>query len=77
MTDRPDTGDQPDDVRALRPTESRASMRKRQMALTAHGRQLLLTELAEIAAELDALQERAAEITARIAGSSIRLVRPA
>jgi hypothetical protein len=41
-------------------------------------RRILLGELAEIAAELDALQERTAEIAARVASRSpIRLARPA
>jgi hypothetical protein len=53
-------------------------MKKRQMALTEHERQLLLAELAEIAADLDELQERAATVTGRVARrSSIRLARPA
>jgi hypothetical protein len=48
------------------------------MALTEAERQVLLAELTEIAAELDALQERTARITARVARRSpIRLARPA
>ncbi|MGI5233742.1 hypothetical protein [Actinoallomurus sp. CA-142502] len=48
------------------------------MALTEHERQILLAELAEIAAELDALQQRAGEVIERVARrSSLRLARPA
>jgi hypothetical protein len=57
---------------------NRLPTRKRQMALTEHERQILFAELAEIAAELDALQERTAEVTARVARrSSIRLAQSA
>jgi hypothetical protein len=53
-------------------------MRKRQMVLTEQERQVLLADLAEITAELDAIQERTAEITARVARhTSVHLVRPA
>ncbi|WP_185792094.1 hypothetical protein [Actinoallomurus bryophytorum] len=48
------------------------------MALTEQERLILLAELAEITAELDAIQERTAEITARVARrTSIRLARSA
>jgi hypothetical protein len=48
------------------------------MALTDQERQVLLAELAEIAAEMDALQERTAQIAARVARRSLmRLARPA
>jgi len=48
------------------------------MALTEQERQVLLAELAEIAAELDLIQERTAGITSRVTRrSSIRLARPA
>ena len=53
-------------------------MRKRQMALTEAERQVLLAELAEIAAELDALHDRTAQLTERFARRSpVRLARPA
>lgn len=56
----------------------RSPQRKRQMALTEQEREILLAELTEIAAELDALQDRTAQITARVAPrASIRLARPA
>jgi len=62
----------------LLPTGTRKSTKKRRMALTGQERQVLLTELAEIAAELDALQERTAELAARVAPRSpVRLARPA
>jgi hypothetical protein len=78
MRDRFDPDNKPDDVRVLRPAGGRASMRKRQMALTAQERQILLAELAEISAELDEMQERTAELIARVARrSSVRLARPA
>jgi hypothetical protein len=52
--------------------------RKRRMALTEHERQILIAELAQIATELDTLQERTAEVTARVARrSSIRLAQSA
>jgi hypothetical protein len=55
-----------------------ATNNKRVMGLTEFERQLLLKELAEITAELDELQHRTAEITARVADpSSARLDRPA
>jgi hypothetical protein len=48
------------------------------MRLTNEERQLLLDELAEIAAELDELQDRTAEIARRVSGpSSVRQARPA
>lgn len=48
------------------------------MALTEYERQVLLAELAEIAAELDALQQRTDQIIERVARRpSIRLARPA
>ncbi|MDN3356125.1 hypothetical protein [Actinomadura sp. DC4] len=48
------------------------------MALTEHERQVLIAELAEIAADIDALQERAAEVTARVTRpTSIRLAQSA
>jgi hypothetical protein len=48
------------------------------MGLSEEERRLLLAELAEIAAELDGLYDRATEITARLASrSSVRLIRPA
>lgn len=51
---------------------------KRHTGLTDEERRILLADLAEIAAELDALQERTAEIAARVAPHpSIRLARPA
>jgi hypothetical protein len=57
---------------------SRSPRRKRRMALTEHERQILIAELAQIATELDALQERTAEITARVARpTSIRLAKSA
>jgi hypothetical protein len=66
------------DVVELGPAASRSPMRKRQMGLTEEERRILLAELAEIAAELDELQERTAEIAARVAPrSSIHLARPA
>jgi hypothetical protein len=37
------------------------------MAITGKERQILMAELAEIAMELEALQERTTEITARVA----------
>lgn len=56
----------------------RSPGRKRGIALTEHERQILIAELAQIATELDALQERTAEVTARVARrSSIRLARSA
>lgn len=56
----------------------RSLKRKRQMALTEHERQVLIAELAEIAADIDALQERAAEVTARVTRpTSIRLAQSA
>ena len=56
----------------------RSSRRKRGVALTEHERRILIAELAQIATELDALQERAAEVTARVTRrSSIRLARSA
>jgi hypothetical protein len=66
------------DVRELHPAGGRSPMRKRQMKLTDHERRILLAELAEIAEELDALQERTAEITARVAPApALRLARSA
>jgi hypothetical protein len=60
------------------PAGGPSPMKKKQMALTEQERQLLLAELAKIAAELDALQERAATVTGRVARrSSVRLARPA
>jgi hypothetical protein len=48
------------------------------MALTEHERQILLAELAEIAAELDALQQRAGDVIERVSHrTSIHLARPA
>lgn len=48
------------------------------MALTEHERQILIAELAQIGTELDALQERTAEVTARVARpTSIRLAQSA
>jgi hypothetical protein len=46
------------------------------MGLTEHERRILLAELAEVAAELDALNERAVGLAARLS-SRPRLVRPA
>jgi hypothetical protein len=67
-----------DDFPGLHPAGGRSPMRKRQMALTEQERQVLLADLAEITAELDAIQERTAEITARVARrTSVHLVRPA
>jgi hypothetical protein len=61
-----------------RPVNDPSPMGKRQMALTEHERQVLLAELAEIAAELDALQQRAGQVIERVARrSSIHLARPA
>lgn len=78
MRDRFDPDNKPDDVRALPPARGRTSMRKRQMALTAQERQILLAELAEIAAELDEMQERTAQLVARVTRrSTVRLARPA
>lgn len=57
---------------------SRSPRRKRRMALTEHERQILIAELAQIATELDALQERTAEVAARVARRpSIRLAQAA
>jgi hypothetical protein len=48
------------------------------MVVTERERQILIAELAEISAELDALQERTAEVTARVTRrSAIRLARSA
>lgn len=48
------------------------------MTLTDQERQVLLVELAEIAAELDVLQERTAELVAQVAPTSpVRLAQPA
>jgi hypothetical protein len=48
------------------------------MALTEQERQALMAELAEIAMELDALQERTTEITSRVARrTSIHLAQSA
>jgi hypothetical protein len=48
------------------------------MVLTDQERQVLLAELAELAAELDALQERTAELAAQVERRSpVRLARPA
>ena len=59
-------------------TSRRQSTRKKQMALTEQERQVLIAELAEIAAELDAIQDRASQLAARVARvSSVRLARPA
>ena len=59
-------------------TGSRSPTRKRRMPLTEHERAILIAELAQIATELDALQERTAEVTARVARRpSIRLAQSA
>ncbi len=58
--------------------DDRSPRRKRGVALTEREREILIAELAQIAAELDALQERTAEVTARVTRrGSIRLVRSA
>jgi hypothetical protein len=59
-------------------TGSRSPRRKRRMSLTEHERDILIAELAQIAADLDALQERTAEVTARVTHRpSIRLAQSA
>ena len=56
----------------------RSPQRKRQMGLTEEERRMLLAELAELTAELNALQDRTAQITARVTPrASIRLAHPA
>lgn len=57
--------------------QDRTAGRKKAMRLTEDERRILLADLAEITAELDDLHERAATITARVARTSARLVRPA
>jgi hypothetical protein len=48
------------------------------MALTDRERRILLAELADITAEIEAMQQRAAEIAARVTdGPAIRLARSA
>jgi hypothetical protein len=62
----------------LDPAQRQNTTVKRVMGLTEFERQLLLKELAEISAELHELQDRTAEITARVADPSFaRLDRPA
>lgn len=58
------------------PATGRSPKRKRPMGLTEHERPILLAELAEVAAELDALNERAVALAGRLS-SHPRLVRPA
>lgn len=58
------------------PAAGRSPKRKRPMGLTEHERRILLAELAEVAAELDVLNERAVGLAARLA-SRPRLIRPA
>jgi ubiquinone biosynthesis protein UbiJ len=54
--------------------KTRSTTPRRAIRLTEEERQILLEELAEIAAELDSLQQRAAEMTARVSDpSSTRL----
>jgi hypothetical protein len=66
-----------DDVRELR-TRGRARARKRQMTLTDQERRILLAELADISAEIAAMQERVDQIATRVtAGAAIRLARSA
>jgi hypothetical protein len=56
----------------------KSPMRKTQMTLTEQERQVLLAELAEITAEIDALQQRTAEVIERVTPrTSIRLARSA
>ena len=64
---------------AIVPFDSRHSRsRKRAVGLTEQERQILLAELAEITAELDELQQRAAQIATRVGSTgSARLTRPA
>jgi len=65
-------------VSSVNDLAGRSPKRKRQMALTEHERQILIAELAEIAADIDALQERTAEVTARVTRpTSIRLAQSA
>lgn len=58
---------------------ARRVIRKQVVGLTEFERQLLLKELAEIQAELDALQQRTADLTAQVADdpSPVPLDRPA
>lgn len=62
------------------PISAHSSMRSRPrpMELTEEERQILLEQLAEIAAELDTLQERTAQIAARVTprSSTSSSVRP-
>jgi hypothetical protein len=53
-------------VNGVNDLASRSPGRQRRMALTEHERQILIAELAQITMELDALQERTAEVTARV-----------
>jgi hypothetical protein len=54
----------------LKPTSAKAPSRKKGIGLTEIERQLIVAELADIAAELDELQNRAAEITVRVSRTS-------
>jgi hypothetical protein len=70
--------DIPSQVVRLKPADGRPARRKRSTVLTPEERRILIAELAEIAAELDVLQERTAEIAARVAPhTTIHLARPA